>query len=125
MGGGVTDRVTEVVYEEKLPFTVIDVNNGSAATDDYYANLGAQVWGEMRDALEENFSAIMQGQPPVIELPDDVDLVKQLSNRKKKITSKGKIQLESKDDMKARGLGSPDVADSVTLAWHETNTWVY
>lgn len=125
VGGGVTDRVTEVVYEEKLPFTLIGVNNGSSATDDYYANLGAQIWGELRDALEENFSAIMQGQPPVIELPDDVDLVKQLSNRKKKITSKGKIQLESKDDMKARGIGSPDVADSVTLAWHETNTWVY
>lgn len=125
VGGGVTDRVTEVVYEEKLPYTVIGVNNGSAATDEYYANLGAQIWGEMRDALEENFSAVLQGKPPVIELPDDVDLIKQLSNRKKKITSKGKIQLESKDEMKARGLGSPDTADSVTLAWHETNTWVY
>ncbi len=125
VGGGVTDRVTEVVYEEKLPFTVIGLNNGSSATDDYYANLGAQMWGELRDALEENFSAVMQGKDPVIELPDDDELIKQLSNRKKKITSKGKIQLESKDDMKSRNVGSPDIADAVTLAWHETNTWVY
>ena len=125
VGGGVTDRVTEVVYEEKLPFTVIPINNGSAATDDYYHNLGAQIWGEFRDALEENFSAVMQGKPPTLDLPYDDEMIKQLSNRKKKITSRGKIQLESKDEMKSRNVGSPDIADSVTLAWHETNTWVY
>lgn len=125
VGGGVTDRVTEVTYEEKLPFTVLGINNGSAATDDYYGNLGSQMWGELRDALEENFSTVMQGKEPIIELPYDDEMIKQLSNRKKKITSKGKIQLESKDDMKARNIGSPDIADSLTLAWHETNTWVY
>lgn len=54
--GGVTDRLREVVSEERLPYTIIPVNNGSAATDDYYANLGSQIWGEVRDLLEENFS---------------------------------------------------------------------
>ena len=103
----------------------IPVNNGASATDDYYHNLGAQLWGEFRDALEENFSAVMQGKTPVIELPYDDEMIKQLSNRKKKITSKGKIQLESKDDMKARNVGSPDIADSITLAWYECNGWLY
>lgn len=125
VGGGVTDRLREVVSEEKLPYSIIPVNNGSSATDDYYANLGAQVWGALRDALEENFSAVMQGHAPIIELPYDDEMIKQLSNRKKKITSKGKIQLESKDEMKSRNVGSPDIADSITLAFYEPNTWIY
>lgn len=126
VGGGVTDRIKEVVSEEKLPFVVVPVNNGSSATDDYYANLGSQIWGELRDVLEENFSNMMQGEKKaVIELPYDDEMIKQLSNRRKKITSKGKIQLESKDDMKSRGVGSPDIADSITLAFYEPNTWLY
>lgn len=125
VGGGVTDRLREVVSEEKLPYSIIPVNNGSSATDDYYANLGAQVWGVLRDALEENFSAVMQGNDPIIELPYDDEMIKQLCNRKKKITSKGKIQLESKDEMKSRNVGSPDIADSITLAFYEPNTWIY
>lgn len=125
VGGGVTDRLREVVSEEKLPYSIIPVNNGSSATDDYYANLGAQIWGVLRDALEENFSAVMQGNDPIIELPYDDEMIKQLSNRKKKITSKGKIQLESKDEMKSRNVGSPDIADSITLAFYEPNTWIY
>ena len=35
------------------------------------------------------------------------------------MTSRGKIALESKDDMKKRGLQSPDRADAVTLAFYE------
>lgn len=125
VGGGVTDRLKEVVSEEGLPFTIIPVNNGSSATDDYYANLGAQIWGDLRDALEDNFSGVLQGKEPTLELPYNDEMIKQLSNRKKKITSKGKIQLESKDDMKARNVGSPDIADSITLAFYQPNTWMY
>ena len=101
------------------------MNNGASATDDFYFNMGTQVWGEMKDALEENFSAALQGKPPIIELPYDDELIKQLSNRKKKMSSKGKIQLESKDDMKKRSIGSPDIADAVTLAYHNPNTWIF
>lgn len=125
VGGGVTDRIREVVAEESLPYSVIPVNNGASATDEYYANLGSQIWGLLRDALEENFSHMIQGEPVTLEMPNDAEMIKQLSSRKQKITSKGKIQLESKDDMKARGLGSPDIADSVTLAFYEPNTWLY
>ena len=125
VGGGVTDRIREVVAEERLPYIVIPVNNGASATDEYYANLGSQIWGALRDALEENLSHMIQGEPVTLEMPNDAEMIKQLSSRKQKITSKGKIQLESKDDMKARGLGSPDIADSVTLAFYEPNTWLY
>lgn len=125
VGGGVTDRLREVISEEQLPYIVVPMNNGASATDDFYANLGTQVWGAIRDALEENFSAALQGKEPIIELPYDDELIKQLSNRKKKMTSKGKIQLESKDDMKKRNVGSPDIADAVTLAYYDPNTWLF
>lgn len=126
VGGGVTDRLNEVIREEKLPYRVIPVNNGESATDDYYYNLGCQLWGHIKELLEENFSNKIQGKDDVqIELPDDGEMIKQLSARKYHITSKGKIQLESKDEMKKRGIGSPDTADSLSLALYEPNTWLY
>jgi len=36
-------------------------------------------------------------------------------NPEYKITSNGKLQLESKEDMKKRGVSSPDVADALAL----------
>lgn len=126
VGGGVTDRLKEVIREEKLPFQVVPVNNGDSATDDYYFNLGGQIWGHIKELLEINFSNKMQGKDDVqIELPDDPEMIKQLSTRKYHMTSKGKIQLESKKEMKERGLGSPDTADALSLALYDPNTWLY
>ena len=126
VGGGVTDRLKEVIREEKLPYTVVPVNNGDSASDAYYFNLGSQIWGNIKELLESNFSNNLQGKQDVqIELPHDEEMIKQLSVRKYHMTSKGKIQLESKEDMKKRGLGSPDTADSLSLALYEPNTWLY
>lgn len=126
VGGGVTDRLNEVIREEKLPYRVIPVNNGDKASDDYYFNLGCQLWGHLKELLELNFSNNVQGKVDVqIELPNDEELIKQLSVRKYHMTSKGKIQLETKKEMKERGIGSPDTADSLSLAMYEPNTWLY
>lgn len=126
VGGGVTDRLNEVIREEKLPCIVVPVNNGDAATDGYYFNLGSQIWGDIKTLLENNFSNNLQGKQDIqIELPYDDEMIKQLSVRKYHITSKGKIQLESKKEMKERGLGSPDTADSLALAFYEPDTWLY
>ena len=126
VGGGVTDRLNEVIREEKLPYTVIPVNNGDSATDGYYFNLGSQIWGNIKELLESNFSNNMQGKQDVqIEIPHDEEMIKQLRVRKYHMTSKGKIQLESKEEMKKRGLESPDTAESLSLAFYEPDTWLY
>ena len=52
-----------------------------------------------------------------IDIEDDEELISQLSNIKYKINSRGQIQIESKDDMKKRGLPSPDRADALMLAF--------
>ena len=119
VGGGVTDRLKEVIHDDRLPFEVIPVNNGESSTDDYYANKGTQIWGDIKELLEQNISNSVNGLDPAIELPNEPNLIKELSTRKFKMTSNGKIRLESKDDMKKRGVGSPDIADALTLAFYE------
>ena len=58
-----------------------------------------------------------EGRPhkPEILLPDDNDLIGQLSCRKYSFTSNSKQKVESKKDMKDRGLTSPDEADCILL----------
>jgi hypothetical protein len=51
-----------------------------------------------------------------VRLPNDDELRSQFTTRRYTITKGGKTQLESKDDMKRRGLKSPDRADAVVLA---------
>lgn len=119
VGGGVTDRLREIVMEEQLPIEVIAVNNGASASDAHYANLGTQLWGNLRELLERSFSAVMRAEDPEIILPRDDELIKQLSVRKYHINSKGRIELERKEDMKKRGIGSPDCADAVSLCLYE------
>lgn len=108
VGGGVTDRLREIVYEEGLYIDVIDCHNGGKANnDENYFNWGSESWATLREYFHEG----------EIQIPNDEDLIGQLSTRKYRITSKGKIQLESKDEMKKRGLRSPDRADALVLAF--------
>ncbi|MED0672092.1 terminase B [Aneurinibacillus aneurinilyticus] len=117
LGGGVTDRLKEVVEEENLPYTIIPMRNGEASDDEYYANKGTECWAVLKEWLEGNFSKHMRGEPFDIEIPNDEKLISQLTSRKYKLNSKGRILLERKEDMKKRGLQSPDRADAVVLAF--------
>lgn len=112
VGGGVTDRLREVVREEGLYIDVIDCHNGAEANDkQHYDNWGTEAWAHLRELLHEE----------AISIPNDEDLIGQLTTRKYSITSKGKIRLESKQEMKKRGLRSPDRADALVLAFAPTH----
>lgn len=111
LGGGVTDRLKEVKIEQNLTrMIIVPVNFGEEIPDSdasvYYADLPTYMWSLLRDGLQAG----------EIRLPNDGDLVGQLSTRKYDMNSKGKIQLESKKQMKKRGLPSPDKADAVVLS---------
>jgi phage terminase large subunit len=125
VGGGVTDQLNEIVWQENLPFEIHGVINNAKANDDHYDNLGTEMWGIIRELLEENMKAHLHGKEPVIELPDDEELISQLSTRKFKITSRGRIILERKEDMKKRDLDSPDRADAVALCFHDPSIQVF
>ncbi len=111
VGGAVTDRLREVVRQEGLHIEVIDCHNGGIPEDkEHYEDWGTESWAHLRDLLNTG----------EVELINDEDLVGQLTTRKYTITSKGKIKLESKKEMKKRGLRSPDRADAVVLAFANT-----
>lgn len=101
VGGGVIDRL------KQLGYSVYDVNFGSSAQDkDKYHNKTAEMWSRMREWLEEGGC-----------IPDDVELVDELTSREYGFTDKGQVMMERKSDMKKRGLASPDVADSLALTF--------
>jgi hypothetical protein len=68
-----------------------------------YTNLSAEWWSRFGELVEKK----------AIVLEADERLVAQLSSRQKEYDSKGREKLESKTDMRARGLESPDRADAV------------
>lgn len=105
IGAGVVDRIRQLLPVSQ---NVIDVNVGLPARDtERFANQRA----EMYWALRERF---IQGD---IQIPNDDMLMSQLSSIKFKFTTRGQIQIESKEDMKKRGMPSPDRADALTLAF--------
>ena len=105
VGGGVVDRLQEVVREEKLSAVVIGVNNGASSYDEGYVNLGTEQWFWLREHIHE------------YKLPNDETVIAQLSCRKYGMSSKGKLQIERKEDLQKRGLESPDRADAVLLTF--------
>lgn len=103
IGAGVVDRLIELGYGH----IVVGVNSASASSSPLYLNRRAEMWG--------NAKAYLQDYP--CQIPDDDTLQADLCNPKFKYTSHGKIQLESKEDMKKRGLKSPDSADAFVLTF--------
>jgi hypothetical protein len=83
--------------------------SGSAALEkDRFINARAEQYRLLREAFE-------QGQ---IDLdPDDDQLAAQLGSLKWALTSRGQVKIESKDDMRKRGMPSPDRADALVMAW--------
>jgi phage terminase large subunit len=84
-------------------FPVHRVNNGAKAHDDReFANRGSEIW----------FSGARLIEKMEIEVPDDPKLIEQLTTRRSKCDTKGRLMVERKEDMFKRGLPSPDRADA-------------
>ena len=100
LGAGVVDRLKELRYKVK------GVNFANRAKNPMmYGNKRAEMWGDMRDWLRS------------ASIPTDRYLKTDLISPLMKPDSKGSIYLESKKDMKARGLASPDSADAIALTF--------
>lgn len=105
VGAGVVDRLKEMGYE-----CVEGVNVARSANDkERFKNLRAELWSDMRDWF--------QGEMPV-QVPDDDTLHGELCSLGFKENSQGQLQIESKDDLRARGMPSPDGADALSLTFY-------
>ncbi|MCC8166621.1 MAG: DEAD/DEAH box helicase family protein [Planctomycetes bacterium] len=97
VGAGVLDQL------KRTSHNVIGVSFAHTPHEpDRFANKRAELWWRLRDWLHQG---------PVLEKNDDLrdDLIKPEYS----LNGSGKIQLESKDDMRKRGLASPDLADAL------------
>lgn len=100
LGAGVVDRLKEQRYK------IRGVNFGNKAKNPMmYGNKRAEIWGEMKAWLKD------------ASIPSDKYLKTDLISPMIKPDSKGSIFLESKKDMRARGLASPDAADAIALTF--------
>ncbi|MFG2046150.1 hypothetical protein ACGFIW_01800 [Micromonospora sp. NPDC048935] len=101
VGGGVVDQLVEHGHD------VVDMQAGGGAVDrEHFVNARAEWYWSLRQRFEDGD----------VDLdPDDDELAAQLGSMKYKFTSRGQIQIESKDDMRKRGMPSPDKADALML----------
>ena len=105
VGAGVVDRLREMNFDFVEGINVAR----SANSKDKFRNLRAELWSDMRDWL-------VQEMP--VQLPDDDLLHGDLCNLGYKYDSAGRLQIESKDDLKARGMPSPDTSDALALTFY-------
>lgn len=116
LGVGVYDRLKEVIANTSgLKAIAVECHfggkGGKVSNDEpieYKISTGV-MWGTIRSKFIKN----------QLEIVDDDELISQLTNRKYFIESDGKIGLEKKEDMKKRGIHSPDRGDAVALALYE------
>lgn len=88
-------------------YAVNAINFGSEPTNkDRYKNLRAEMWGRMREWLEQGGC-----------IADDQDLVTDLTAVEYTYTPTNQVLLEKKEDMKKRGLASSDDADALALTF--------
>jgi hypothetical protein len=100
LGAGVVDRLKEQRYK------IRGVNFGMRSSKPImFGNKRAEMWHAMREWLK------------TASIPNDRFLKSDLTGPMMKPDSKGTIFLESKKDMKARGLASPDAADAIAVTF--------
>lgn len=102
IGAGVVDRLRE------LGLPAFGINVGETPEDDTrFARRRDELWWKVREWLQRRD----------VKMLDDPDLISDLVGPTYKILSTGKLQVEAKEDMKKRGINSPDLADALCLTF--------
>lgn len=116
VGAGVKSTVNLVKPKniECIPVSVAespsDLKYGDKKFKDTFLNLRAELWWLMRDRVKAKKISII----------NDSELLSELSQPLYFFNENGKIKIESKKDMRNRGIKSPNKADSLLLAFAQT-----
>ena len=102
VGAGVVDRLREL----GMPARGVNVAE-SPALGNRYQRLRDELWFKCREWFEARDC----------QMPDHEELLQELCSLRFKILSSGKFKAEGKDEMKKRGLRSPDLADAFVLTF--------
>jgi hypothetical protein len=118
IGAGVVDRL----QEQGLPVLGVNVSE-SPANANNFMRLRDELWARMREWLATR----------VVKLPKDDHFRGDLVSAKYTFSSTGKLQIESKESMRRRGLPSCDHADALMLTLAQqglmvssaNNSWLF
>lgn len=102
IGAGVVDRLRMLGYG-RFVFGV-DAASRALTSETKFLNRRAEMWWRTAEWIRQGG-----------RIPDDAELISELTAPTYKFNAQGRLQLESKDDLKKRGLPSPDKADALTL----------
>jgi hypothetical protein len=104
LGAGVGDRLDELGFGDLLE----GVSSGEKPLEpDRYSNRRAEMWGQMGDWLKTT----------PCRIPDTDTLHSDLVGPGYKFDSNSRLMIDRKEDMKKRGLRSPDEADALALTF--------
>lgn len=118
VGGGVVDRLRQIKRNNPDRFWWLEVYPvifGQRIKHKYYHDSTTYMMAIVKKLLQPFDEETGERKPVELILPDDQDLVAQLSGRKYALTEASKIKIESKKEVKKRGQPSPDEADCVLL----------
>jgi hypothetical protein len=106
IGAGLYDMLSD---NETWGSRVFGIMAGDSADEsDRHFNKKAEMWWEMRQWLTEN---------PQVMLEDIDDIQSDLTSVRPKREQRQRTKLESKDEMRARGVPSPDDGDALALTF--------
>jgi hypothetical protein len=87
----------------------VRIHNGAASDHPgAYYNLGAQIWADLATLIERR----------LVRLPNDERIIRQATTRQKRFDSAGRLRLEAKEELRERGVESPDYIDAFAGAVH-------
>lgn len=101
-GSGVIDRIRQLGHQ------CVEVWFGGKPIDEQYRDKRTEIWCEMANWIRMGAA-----------IPNDVSLKQDLAAPTYDFDHLGRKKLESKDDIKARGLPSPDLGDALALTFSQ------
>lgn len=117
LGAGVVDRLRAL----GLPVRGVNVSE-TAAFSEQYANLKAELWFKAKEWFARKDCKI----PEDDSVPGGIALGAELAMVKFRFLPSGKLQVESKTEIKKRGFPSPDIGDAFILTMADTEaTYVH
>jgi phage terminase large subunit len=130
-----TNELAEMEEFSHVTFEVIGFNAGAGVVnpDDEYSDgktnrdmfSGAKAQGmwTLRDLCHETYRAVVEGKPfdesKILSIPSHLplaeDLMSEMSRPKREEDATGKVRVEPKKKMKARGIKSPNLLDGLVM----------
>ena len=134
VGAGCRGEYNSLVKTNKCRFTISGINVASTKMHGFYedskklksdmfTNIKSLGWWSLRRRFEKTYEKAngIKDHPDceLISIPNNALLISELSRPKYDFGSSGKILIEKKEDMKRRGMPSPNLADALVLAFHD------